>query len=254
MACAARRALRNRELRLHYQPKFDMVTRRLVGAEALIRWEHPDEGLLSPMEFIPLAERSGLIVPIGAWALNEACRQAQTWRRAGLDDFHVAVNLSAVQFKHADLLETVSEALDGANLPAEALELEITESMLIDQGGDPGGTLAALTMRGVHLSIDDFGTGYSSLSYLKRFPVNVIKIDRSFTADLGDKQDALVIVRAIIGLGHSLGLRVVAEGVETQAQLDLLAAEGCDFAQGYLLGRPLPVTDFERTFVPVTAF
>jgi diguanylate cyclase (GGDEF)-like protein len=244
-----RRALRNNELLLHYQPKFDLPSGRLVGAEALLRWNHPDEGMLSPLEFIPLAERTGLIVPIGAWALNEACRQAQQWRRDGLNGFHMAVNLSAVQFRAPDILDTVSEALDGAGLPAEALELEITESMLIDQDKEAGATLAALSARGVQLSIDDFGTGYSSLSYLKRFPVNVIKIDRSFTADLPEKSDALAIVRAIIGLGHSLGLKVVAEGVETEDQLACLNLEGCDMAQGFLFARPLPESDFARRYI-----
>jgi diguanylate cyclase (GGDEF)-like protein len=246
-----RRALRNGELVLHYQPKFELPSGRLVGAEALLRWNHPDEGMLSPLEFIPLAERTGLIVPIGAWALNEACRQAQAWRREGLSDFHIAVNLSAVQFRSPDILETVSEALDGANLPAEALELEITESMLIDQDKEAGATLAALSARGVQLSIDDFGTGYSSLSYLKRFPVNVIKIDRSFTADLPEKSDALAIVRAIIGLGHSLGLKVVAEGVETDAQLAWLNDEGCDLAQGFLFAKPLGEAEFASRYIGV---
>ena len=248
---ALRRALKARELELHYQPKFDIATNRLIGAEALMRWRHPEEGMMSPGEFIPLAERTGLITPMGVWALHEACRQAAIWRRSGMGDLHVAVNLSAVQLREAGLLDTVIEALAATGLPPHLLELELTETMLMEHRDHLAATLEGLSALGVRLSIDDFGTGYSSLSYLKRFPVHGIKIDRSFVADMIGKTDAITIVRAIVGLGHSLGLSVVAEGVETPEQLDLLAAEGCDHAQGFLLGRPMPADAFSRRFAAI---
>jgi diguanylate cyclase (GGDEF)-like protein len=237
-------AVKNKEFALYYQAEVDMRTGHIVGAEALLRWRHPERGLVPPGTFIPLAERSGLIVPIGTWVLNEACRQAQAWRESGMPLRAIAVNLSAVQFKRGNLLETVVRALDESGLPARHLELELTESILLQDIDAAIRTLYSLRELGVRLSIDDFGTGYSSLSYLKRLAVNKLKIDQSFVRDLVEDPDDAAIVRAIIQLGQNLQLAVIAEGVETQAQWDYLSRCGCDEAQGYLIGRPMPADDF----------
>ena len=212
--------------------------------EALLRWQQPDVGLVSPLEFIPIAEELGLIVPIGEWVLGEACRQTMAWRAAGLPALTVSVNLSAMQFKNRRLPKTIAAILAAAGLPPANLELELTESMLVEDTEASAAMLAQLKEIGLKLSIDDFGTGYSSLAYLKRFPLDALKIDRSFVRDItSDKNDA-AIVSATIGLAHNLNLRVVAEGVEQQVQVDILRAQGCDEAQGYLFSRPLAAPAF----------
>ncbi|HEX5337517.1 MAG TPA: EAL domain-containing protein, partial [Gallionella sp.] len=238
-----RNAVRNQEFLLHYQPQVDIATGRIVGAEALVRWQHPEMGLIPPAKFIPLAERSGLVIPMGEWVLNEACRQARQWCECG-QPLVMAVNLSALQFKRGNLLETVSRALEQSGLPAGQLELELTESILLQDVDVAIKTLHSLKEMGVKFSIDDFGTGYSSLSYLKRLAVNKLKIDQSFVRDLAEDSDSAAIVRAIIQLGHTLQLSVIAEGVETEAQLDFLRNYGCDEVQGYLFGRPIPADEF----------
>lgn len=240
-----RKAVKNQEFLLHYQPQIELSSGRIVGAEALVRWQSPDEGLIPPGRFIPLAEESGLIVQIGEWVLNEACRQAKAWLDAGMMPLVVAVNLSAHQFKRGNILETVSGALARSGLPASLLELELTESTLLQETGAVMETLQELKKLGVHLSIDDFGSGYSSLSYLKKLAVDKLKIDQSFVRDLAHDVDDAAIVRAIVQLGHALQLSVIAEGVEEDAQLEFLRHCGCDQVQGYLVSRPVPAREFE---------
>ncbi|WP_186406486.1 EAL domain-containing protein [Candidatus Accumulibacter aalborgensis] len=241
-----RRAVVHGELRLHYQPQFALVgRRRLIGAEALLRWQHPELGMISPAEFIPIAEECGLILSIGEWVLRTAVLQMRLWQQAGLPPITVAVNLSAVQFRQANLTEWVSRILDEEELPAEYLELELTESVAMDNPLAAIETMDRLRRRGVRMSIDDFGTGYSSMSYLKRFRVHKLKIDRSFVADLAADPDDAAIVAATIGLAHNLGLQTIAEGVESEAQLAFLCAKGCDEGQGYLFSPPLPAPQFE---------
>jgi diguanylate cyclase (GGDEF)-like protein len=240
-----RNAVKNQEFILHYQPQIDIASGHIVGTEALVRWQHPELGLIPPGKFIPLAERSGLVIPMGDWVLNEACRQARIWHDKG-HALMMAVNLSALQFKRGNLLETVTHALKRSGLPAELLELELTESILLQDVDVAIKTLRSLKDMGVKLSIDDFGTGYSSLSYLKRLAVNKLKIDQSFVRDLAADPDSAAIVRAIIQLGHTLQLTVIAEGVETDAQLTFLRNYGCDEAQGYLYSRPIPATEFVK--------
>lgn len=217
-----------------------------MGIEALLRWNSPELGLVPPGDFIPVAEDTGLIVPIGRWVLNEVCRQSRTWQLAGLPCVPVAVNLSAIQLTRTDLCATVEEALQTSGLPASLLELEITESILIHDAESILQTFKRLKVLGVRLSIDDFGTGYSSLSYLKRFPVDKLKIDRSFVGDISVGMDEAAIARAIIQMARSLKLSTVAEGVETSAQLDILRREGCREAQGFLLSRPIPAAEMEH--------
>jgi diguanylate cyclase (GGDEF)-like protein len=250
-----RRALDRNELCLHYQPIVRVNSGALTSFEALVRWNHPERGQVPPDEFIPLAEDSGLIIPIGRWVLREACAQLSAWRAASptMSAVQVSVNLSAKQFNSPDIVATVAEALALASLPAAALILEITESVLMEEAESTAQTLRALKELGVGLSIDDFGTGYSSLSYLKRFPVDVLKIDRSFVAGLGTDADDDVIVSAVVSLAHALGLSVVAEGVETRCQLHELRRLGCDSAQGYLLGRPGPSGSVWPNFVPTSS-
>ena len=242
-----RNAIKNQEFLLHYQPQIDIGSGRIIGAEALVRWQHPERGLIPPGKFIPLAERSGHVIQMGEWVLNEACRQAQIWHESG-QPLVMAVNLSALQFKRGNLLETVANALKRSGLPANMLELELTESILLQDVDVAIKTLHSLKEMGVKLSIDDFGTGYSSLSYLKRLAVNKLKIDQSFVRDLVEEADSAAIVRAIIQLGHTLQLTVIAEGVETDAQLAYLQNYGCDEAQGYLFSRPIPATEFAALF------
>ena len=218
----------------------------MLGAEALLRWQHPELGLLGPGRFVPAAEESGLIVPIGEWVLREACRQLRAWLDAGLEPVPVAVNLAAAQFVQQDLVTLVRDTLAANRLPAALLELELTETMLMRDIERTIDTLSRLRKMGVALSIDDFGSGYSSLTYLRQFDVNVLKIDRSFVADIGDDATDGKIATAVIALGHSLGLQVIAEGVETEAQRDFLAARGCNHLQGYLFDRPLPAGEFAR--------
>jgi diguanylate cyclase (GGDEF)-like protein/PAS domain S-box-containing protein len=249
---AIRRALEGDELVLHYQPIIVPETGAPYAVEALVRWQHPERGLLPPSEFIPVAEETRLSVPIGIWVLNEACRQARRWRDCcpGADQVRISVNLSAWQFQQPDLVDQVRRALDDAGVDPSCLVLEITEGTVMDDAESAIEQLRALKALGVSLAIDDFGTGYSSLAYLHRFPVDVLKIDRSFVSSIGTDHEGDAIVAATIGLAHALGLVVVAEGVETEAQLERLRELHCDRAQGFLIGRPLPATDLPAILPP----
>mgnify|MGYP001253631910 CR=1 FL=1 len=240
-----RLALARGEFVLHYQPIVDLAGGAVTGVEALLRWQHPEWGLVAPGRFIQVAEQSGLIVPIGAWVLRRACRQAAAWRDAGVPPVTVSVNLSARQFRKAGLADEIAAALHEAGLEPARLKLEITESLLMDNPQASGALLARLKEMGVTLALDDFGTGYSSLSYLRHFPLDVLKIDQSFVRDLSTDPEDAVIVRAMIGLAHSLQLTLTAEGVETAEQLAFLRAHGCQTAQGYLFSRPLPAAEAE---------
>ncbi|MFT7678341.1 MAG: EAL domain-containing protein (putative c-di-GMP-specific phosphodiesterase class I) [Planctomycetota bacterium] len=233
-------ALSNNELRVFYQPRVAIGTRQILGMEALIRWQHPQLGLVFPAQFIPLAEETGLITPIGEWVLREACRQNQEWREAGLPPIRVSVNLSPVQFRDPNLYKVVVDALEQSGLSCDGLELEVTESMLMNDPKVTIATLRELKAAGLKISIDDFGTGYSSLSYLKQFPIDSLKIDRSFVQDVTTNPDDAAIATAIILMGHSLKLNVVAEGVETESQLAFLSVLQCNEIQGYLFSPPVP--------------
>ncbi|MDY7560106.1 EAL domain-containing protein [Pseudomonas sp. CCC3.2] len=239
-----RTGLKEQQFCLYYQPKFDALTGLPIGAEALLRWQHPQQGLLLPDKFIGLAEKTGLIIPIGDWVLNEACRQMRVWYQQGYTHWRIAVNLSALQFCHAGLVSSVATALELHQLPANSLTLEITESTAMSDADASMTVLRQLAGMGVDLSIDDFGTGYSSLMYLKRLPANEIKIDRGFVRDLEHDSDDAAIVSAIVSVGQALGLRIVAEGVETNVQQNFLTRLGCDSLQGFLLGHPLPAEEF----------
>jgi diguanylate cyclase (GGDEF)-like protein len=236
-------ALQRDELLLYYQPQLDLASGRMIGVEALIRWQRPGHGLVSPARFIPVAEECGLIVPIGAWVLRTACRQMAEWRAAGAPHMVVAVNMSALQFGRGDLEQDVRAALEQAGLPADWLELELTESILLQNPEQVLGVVQCLRKLGVSLSVDDFGTGYSSLAYLKQFAVDKLKIDQSFVRAIDAHPDDTAIVRAIIQMAHSLGLTTIAEGVENAAVQELLRKLGCDAVQGYHYGRPLPADD-----------
>lgn len=238
-----RRALDRKEFEVHYQPIVDAYTSTVVGAEALLRWRHPELGLLLPSEFIPIAEENGLIVPMGEWILESACVQNRAWQDAGLPRIRVSVNLSSRQLKRS-LIETVSRALQVSGLEPRYLSLELTESVLVNHHKEGTDALHALRAMGLHLAVDDFGTGYSSFSYLKHFPLDTLKIDRSFIREIAVQPDDAAITTAIIAMGHALGLRVIAEGVETEAHLTLLQKQGCDEIQGYLVGRPVPADRF----------
>lgn len=242
IANALRGALANGELVLHYQPRFDIQTRRVCGVEALIRWNRPGQGLVPPGVFIPIAETTGLIGDIGEWAMNEACRQARVWKHAGMP-LPVAVNLSGRQFQGGTLIDCVEAALRDNGLDAGSLGLEITESMLLHDPDEVHRQLVELHRRGTRIAVDDFGTGYSALSYLKRFPIDDLKIDRAFVDGLPDHGDDAAIVRAIIAVAKSLGMRTIAEGVENEAQLEYLKALDCDEVQGFLLGKPVPAEE-----------
>ena len=238
-------ALKNDEFQLHYQPQIDAANGQIIGVEALIRWQHPEQGMIPPGKFIPVAERSGLIIPIGEWVLNEACRQAVLWSESyNIPSLILAVNLSALQFKRGDLVETVTQALNSSGLPANQLELELTETVMLHDIDIVKTTLYSLKKLGVRLSIDDFGTGYSCLSYLKQLAVDKLKIDQSFIRDMAEDSDDAAIVKAIIQLGHTLDLKVIAEGVEKEDQLALLRTYNVDEIQGYLISRPLTAQDF----------
>jgi len=236
-----RTALQRNEFEVYYQPIRDVARDRIVAFEALVRWNHPQRGMISPVNFIPLAEETGLIVPLGDWVLHSACSAASGWSR----DVDVAVNLSPVQFKNPNLVSSVKAALRASGLPADRLELEITESVLLQNSEATLAVLHELRAFGVRISLDDFGTGYSSLSYLRSFPFDKIKIDRSFVTELATREDSMAIVRAVTGLGKSLGIVTTAEGVETDAQFDLLRREGCTQAQGYLFSPPRPASEVE---------
>lgn len=239
-----RGAVKRGELQVHYQPKVDIKTSRIVGAEALVRWNHPELGILPPGQFITLAEELGLIGSIGQWVMAMACRDAVSWIHAGLGDLRVAVNIAKPQFESGDLCDVVRQAMHDSGLPPKQLVLELTESMLMDNVEASQALMAELKALGVTLSIDDFGTGYSSLSYLKSFPLDELKIDRSFVVDLPGVKSDVAIVRTVIELGHRLGMSVIAEGVETTEQLDCLARLGCDRYQGFLCSKALPADQF----------
>jgi EAL domain-containing protein (putative c-di-GMP-specific phosphodiesterase class I) len=244
-----RRALERKEFLLHYQPQLDLNTGRLVGMEALIRWQHPERGLVPPMEFIPIAEERDLIVPIGCWVLREACRQNKAWQDAGLPPLPVSVNLSALQFQQKDLAGDVARVLQECGLEPRYLELELTESAVLRDTEKSIATMHALRAVGVSISLDDFGTGYSSLSQLKRLPLDKLKIDQAFVRGLPDDEYDLAISSAIIGMGKAMNLTVIAEGVETEEQLRALKGIDCGAIQGYFLSRPLSAAacaDFAR--------
>jgi diguanylate cyclase (GGDEF)-like protein len=234
-----RLALDREEFVLHYQPKIDLASGAVIGAEALIRWCHPTRGLVSPAQFIPIAEQSGLIVPIGRWVLREACRQMRTWRDGGMPLLNIAVNVSAVDLRDPGFVDHVFAVLDDSGLDAEFLELELTETVLMKHVDATAAVLQRLRERGVRVSLDDFGTGYSSLSYLHRFPIDSLKIDQSFVNQISVESGGAPIVAAIVSMARTLKLRVVAEGVETAAQLAFLQALACDEAQGYYFSRPV---------------
>jgi diguanylate cyclase (GGDEF)-like protein len=238
-----RRALERNEFEVHYQPIVDAYTNTVVAAEALLRWQHPELGLLLPSEFIPIAEENGLIVPMGEWILQSACLQNRAWQDQGLSRIRVSVNLSSRQLKRG-LTETIGRALQISGLEARYLSLELTESVLVNHHREGTEALHALRAMGLHLAVDDFGTGYSSFSYLKHFPLDTLKIDRSFIREIAIQPDDAAITTAIIAMGHALGLRVIAEGVEDEAHLTLLQKQGCDEIQGYLVGRPVPADRF----------
>jgi diguanylate cyclase len=239
-------ALARGEFELYYQPKVDTKTGTFYSAEALIRWRHPERGLVTPATFIPLAEECGLIGPIGEWVLREACRQGRAWQLAGLPSVRIAVNVAAAQFRSGNLVETIRRALADAQFEPRLLEVELTESAVMSDPEESIRTLEQLSEMGVFVSVDDFGTGYSSMSYLRRFPIDHLKIDRSFLSEITARSDDASIVGAIVSLAHNLRLKVIAEGVETTAQLDLLKMLGCDQYQGYQFSPPVPVAEFER--------
>ncbi len=237
------RAIERDQLELHYQPQVSARTGELVGVEALIRWRHPELGMVSPFHFIPIAEETGLIVPIGEWVLRTACAQVARWSAEELPGLRVAVNLSALQLAQPDLVEIVLSALEETGLPARQLKLELTESMMVQAGPEAAERLRTLRAVGVGVSIDDFGTGYSSLANLRSFPVGELKIDRSFVRHVPDDRDNCSIVGAVIEMAHQLGLRVIAEGVEDAQQLEFLRERGCDDIQGYYFSKPVPATE-----------
>ena len=239
-----RHAIKNNELHLFFQPKIDIIEEKIIGAEALLRWSNPDLGSVPPNVFIPIAEKYGLIEDIGSWVLEMACREASHWQTISSQDLHVAVNVSPQQFRSKDLLKKVDNALQTSGLPAKLLEMEITETLLIQDTEEPLEILNALRERKITLSLDDFGTGYSSLSYLKRFPIQILKIDRSFIQNLANNQHDRSLVDAIIAMGHSLELRIVAEGVESQEQLEFLRKRNVKVVQGYLFSPPVSIKDF----------
>ncbi|MGD9773836.1 putative bifunctional diguanylate cyclase/phosphodiesterase [Diaphorobacter sp.] len=255
-----RTAMVHGHLRLYYQPQVHIATGRIVGAEALLRWLDPAEGLISPARFIPVAETSGVIGPLGQWVIEEACRQGRLWRDAGLPRIRIAVNVSPRQFQLTDVaaccaqaLQSCAQALQSSALPSDCLELELTESVLAQRPDEMRQVLQRLQALGVRIAVDDFGTGYSSLAHLKRFPIDVLKIDQGFTRDIPRSADDMAISAAIIAMGHSLGLTVLAEGVETPEQLAFLRERGCDDYQGYLCSRPVPPDEFARLLLAQAA-
>ena len=234
-----RQALERDELWLAYQPKVDATTNRVTGVEALLRWTLPDLGVLPPLQFIPIAEETGLIVPIGRWVLKTACAQNVAWMKRGMPALSMAVNLSPRQFSDENLLTDIDDALASSGMPPELLQLEITESLVMHNVGRAVELLQVIRSRGVRLAIDDFGTGYSSMSLMKKLPVDTLKIDRSFVQDLPDDAEDCAIAQAIVSMGRALGLTVVAEGVETESQAAFLRAHECDEMQGYLFSPPV---------------
>ena len=242
-------ALQREEFQVYYQPQVNVQTGKIISAEALIRWRHPEKGLISPAQFIPSAEATGFIVQLGEWVLQTACRQIQVWQNAGFSGLRVAVNLSARQFHQPDLSSRVAQILAEIGLGPSSLELELTESLMVEDAPSAIATLRQLKSLGVSISIDDFGTGYSSLSYLAQYPFDTLKIDRCFISNITEGCTNAAIVKAIIEMAHSLCLEVVAEGVETEAEKDFLWRYKCDTMQGYLFSPPLPAADFEKLLV-----
>jgi predicted signal transduction protein with EAL and GGDEF domain len=242
-------ALERNEFALHYQPKVELETGRIVGMEALLRWQHPTRGIIPPERFIPLAEESGLIVQIGNWVIHEACAQNRAWQNAGFARVPIAVNVSARQIPYKELAATVRAALGSTGLPPECLEIELTESAVMSNTEAAINTLTLLREMNVRISLDDFGTGYSSLSYLKRLPVTGLKIDKSFVSDLASNPDDAAIVRAIIGVAQALLLDVTAEGVETAEHIEFLKTHGCGNAQGFYFSRPVPANEMRALLV-----
>ena len=247
-------ALKRQQLEIYYQPKVELRTGKIVGAEALVRWHHPKIGIVMPNKFIPIAEQSSLIESIGEWVLTAACQQTQVWHQAGFKKFSIAVNLSGRQFKQLDLFHRLTQIIFDSGLKPEYLELELTEKILIENEKLNIQRLNLLKRLNVQISLDDFGTGYSSLGYLQQFPFDVLKIDRCFIRDINNNQKNAVITKSVIAMAHLLGLKVVAEGIETQAELAFLANCQCDFVQGFLFSRPIPVREFERLLFADQAF
>jgi predicted signal transduction protein with EAL and GGDEF domain len=241
-----RHAIERREFLLYYQPRVNLATGAIIGVEALLRWHHPERGFVSPAKFIAIAEECGLIVPIGRWVLHEACRQARAWQVAGLPPTCVAINISSAELRDRGFVANLRAVLRETGLDPRYLELELTETVLMEDSRSAAEVLAELKAIGVQLALDDFGTGYSSLSYLKRFPIDTLKIDQSFVRDLKTDTDDAGIVTAVIGMGKSLHMRVVAEGVETRAQLEFLQERNCPQGQGFYFSRPVPATEFGR--------
>ena len=246
LATSMRKALAEKQFQMYYQPKFNLQDMQLTGFEALLRWQHPQYGFISPVTFISLAESSGVIVELGEWVINEACRQGKAWMSRGMKNFSIAVNVSSIQFKRGTIDKVVLTALQNSQFPPSMLELELTESLLIDDTERLANTLSNLRSMGIHLSIDDFGTGYSNLGYLKKFEVELLKIDQSFVRRMEQNPEDALIVSAIIQLANSLGLQTIAEGVETESAADMLRALGCKMGQGYLWSRPMPPLETER--------
>jgi len=241
--------LKHGEFELRYQPRIDIASGLMTGAEALIRWQDPDLGIVYPGQFVPIAEKCGLIVPIGQWVLREACRQVQAWLDSGLPAVPVSVNISAVEFRHINFIEGVALILRETGLTPHYLQLELTESIVMHEAEASALVLEKLKAMGVQLAIDDFGTGYSSLSDLNRFPIDTLKIDKSFIRDMATNTDNAAIVSAVIGMGKNLKQRVIAEGVETREQLTFLQTHQCDEGQGFLFSHPVPPGDFVRLLV-----
>jgi EAL domain-containing protein (putative c-di-GMP-specific phosphodiesterase class I) len=238
-------ALSRNEFMLHYQPQISIADGRVIGAEALLRWHHPELGTISPAEFIPVAEDNGQIIPIGEWVLRTATRQLKAWLDCGLPPLVMAVNLSAIQFRQANIAKLITNILDEVNLPHQYLEVELTEAVAMGKPLEAIAIMDTLHKSGIRMSIDDFGTGYSSLSYLKKFKVSKLKIDQSFVRNITEDSEDKAIVSTIINLASSLGLRTIAEGVETAGQLAYLRLQGCDEVQGYYFSKPLPADQFE---------
>jgi len=253
MENSIRHALEKGQFDLYYQPKISVSSGRIVGVEALIRWNHPDRGMVLPAEFIPLAEETGLILPMGEWVLQETVAQGKSWQAAGFPPLFMAVNVSARQFRQANFAGKVGQVLLESGFDPHYLEFELTETTLMTNADENIETLNKLNAMGVRIAIDDFGTGYSSLSYLKRLPVDVLKIDKSFVSGVIDSSDDAAIVAAIIAMARSLQLKVVAEGVETVEQVEFLQMNNCDEIQGYYFSRPLPVEQFEKLFLEMEA-
>lgn len=248
-----RKAIENEELELHYQPKLDLKTGQLAGVEALARWQNAAGEFVPPSKFIPLAEECGLIVPLGDWVLRTACKQAHDWEQRYEHGPRVAVNISSQQFYQSDLRRTIMKALFEAGAKPSLLQLELTESILMRDVEKTISTLEYLKNTGITLAIDDFGTGYSSLSYLKRFPIDALKIDRSFVMDVEASNDGATICAAIIAMAHQLGLTVIAEGVETAEQVAFLRSQHCDQLQGFLFSKPISAADYEERFLKKSA-